>query len=971
MNSLLHDITAWEWDELRTEHFVLRFQRDSHALEVVDEVARRAESAYQRGREWFGGAPSVITAYLVGWLEGDERDGWIPLAGGLLAPDGDVIWQVVNSENPALGLERLVLQIVTRSSFGSLNPESSGPLRSLARLLAAEQGIGVAVEEAHSCIAGMVLRRSTVPKLFPLEDPDGPTSPEVADLSFLAFVLGRYGAAAFARFARGSILEGPTAAAMSAWSLPLGKLKADWLETLRSKQRKATSTGDVLRRAFPYLRRYWLREAELVLYMLLDVAFVLAIPLSTKFLFDNVIAQRAYSLLGIWLAVVLGLFAASSLLSYRRLVVGGMIGEWVQLDLARQTFAQLQRLSLRFYSRSRTGDLMSRLTRDVDAVRGVLGETLPQLAFQLASLVAGAALLLALNWILAILVLGIGIPIFAIAYSRTSRHFRRASRELQDELGSLDAFLQENLSAQMVVKSFSMEKQAANSFGEFLIRLYDLSMRLFKLRAVLSGSSGMIYQGIRVLVLGVGALLILDNRLTIGELVAFSGMIVQVLQPITTISNQYRQLQLAVGAFDRIEEVMQEVPDVVEDHRAVELAPLEREIRLEHVRFRYGEGQSGLHDVSMTIPAGRKVAVVGPSGAGKSTLFGLLLRLYDPNEGRILFDGKDIREATFASLRRQITVVPQDSVLFNTTIRANIAVGLEDATDEQVTAAAKAAALDQVIEEIESGYATIVGERGLRLSGGQRQRMAIARALIRDPRVLILDEATSALDPETESAVMAALRKGDGRRTTIMITHRLASVVDCDLIFVLDHGRLVEQGTHQELCEHRSVYWRMYSEQQAGVMEAQVPSVDPGRLAAVPLFASLTPAERAAIALRVSVERYRAGDIIVREGELADKLYVIDDGEVEVLADGHQDGANRLKLLRARSYFGEIALLRDGMRRTATVRAVDSTKLYTLHKDDFAGLLWSQPRLAEAVERLAGMRSSQTERASRARLAGR
>jgi ATP-binding cassette, subfamily B, bacterial len=486
---------------------------------------------------------------------------------------------------------------------------------------------------------------------------------------------------------------------------------------------------------------------------------------------------------------------------------------------------------------------------------------------------------------------------------------------------------------------------------------------MIRLGAVLYGSSSLTYLLIRVAVLTAGALLIMRAQMSIGDLVAFIELVGQVLGPLVAISGLFQQLQAATGAFERVQELMHEVPEVAEDPLAVDLPPVQREIRLERVSFSYADGEAGLRDVSLTIPAGARVALVGPSGAGKSTLLGLLLRLYDPKDGRVIFDGQDIREATLASVRGQQALVPQDTFLFNTTIGENIALAREGATEDEVVQAARAAAVHEVIQKTEQGYKTEVGERGARLSGGQRQRLAIARALLRDPRILVLDEATSALDPATEAAITQTLKEVGRGRTTVAITHRLSSVTDYDTIFVLDQGRLVEQGTHKELSARQGLYSRLYEEQQAGVLENLPLPIEPRRLARVPLFASLTVSQLAAVAMRVYVERYPAETVIVSQGEVADKLYVIADGEAEVLIEDRRGEPRRIKVLGARSYFGEIALLGDdSARRTATVRALTAVELYSLHKEDFLGLLSTHPAIAKDVQRLAQMRVEQAQR---------
>ncbi len=969
MSATLARETSPVSEERRTSHLVFFFSSSSYAARRIDELARRAEAAYQRGWEWFfdGGERPTIAVYLVDSIAEAERPGCVRVAGALVSPSRRAIGLVVSPEQPALDLEQTVLQLLAWAATGVQSSRVEAVFGGLGALIAAEQGVGLGTDEADRAAHERHVRDGRPPHLFSEDAVDRPGGVDPAALSFLHFVQRADGGAALARFARGVLAQEVAGAAAFAYGRPLAALQAEWLADLRARFKGQTTGRDILRRALPVLRPHWLRVVELLGYMGFGLVFSLAIPLSTKYLFDDVIARQELGLLGVWLVAILAIFAIGSVADYRRDIVAGLIGELVLRDLRGAAFAHLQRLSLRFYTRSSTGDVLSRLTNDLDDVQETLAETLPQLVFQTLSLLVAAVVLLLLNWMLGLLVIVLGVPLYAAVYLRASEHLRRASRDLGDRIGSMTAFVQEHLSAQLVVKSFGLERRAIAAFGEHLAGLFAGSMRMIRLSAVLSTSAGLIFLGVRVAVLAAGAVLVMNGAMTVGELVAFVGLIGQVLSPATSISGMYGQLQAATGAFDRVQELMQETPDVAEDPRAIDVPDLGREIRLEGVTFRYADGEAALRDVSLTIPVGARVAIVGRSGAGKSTLVGLLLRLYDPSAGRVLFDGRDIREGTLASVRRQLAVVPQETFLFDASIRKNIALGREGAADADVARAAQAAALHSFVERTEAGYDTLVGERGVRLSGGHRQPLAIARALVRDPRVLLLDEATSALDAETEAAILRTLDDVGRGRTTIMITHRLTSAAHCDAIFVLDQGRLVEQGTHQQLCERRGLYWRLYSEQQAGVLEALPLPIEPRRLARVPLLASLAPSELAVVALRASVERYPAGTVIVRQGEAADKLFVIADGEVEVLVDDAHGEPRRVSALRVRDYFGEIALLGDdATRRTATVRSITPVELYSLHKEDFQSLLESQPRLAQAVSRLARVRAEQSRQLARA-----
>jgi ATP-binding cassette subfamily B protein len=590
------------------------------------------------------------------------------------------------------------------------------------------------------------------------------------------------------------------------------------------------SAAALVRHLVPLIRPHWPRTLELGAYMAFDVAAGLAMPLASKALFDTILPNHDLSLLAVWLACVPAFFAIGALASYRRVVVAGLLGELVQLEVMRDVFRHVQQLPLQFHLRSRVGDLLTRITSDVGDIQVIVGESLPGLIFDVCTLLVSCGLLLVLNWMIGLVVLCLGIPVFGLLYLRTSDRLQDASRELQTTFGVTTAFLTENLSSQLVVKSLSLERRAEATFEVYLRQTFVNSMRTIRLAALLTGSTDLVYYGIRVVVLAGGALLVFSDRMTLGELIAVLWVIAQVLQPVLSITRHYRRLAAASGGFERVREVLAVEPAVVDAASAVELSPPRVDIRLEHVTLHYATGEpAALNDVSLRIPIGSHVALVGPSGSGKSSLVGLLLRLHDPSFGRVLIDGRDARSATLASLRGQFGFVPQDAYLFNSSIRENIALGVEGASEADVERAARAAAVHDTILRLETGYATRVGERGARLSGGQRQRVAIARALVRKPAVLLLDEATSALDAETEAAILRTLDSSAvSGLTRVVVTHRLSAALRADTIFVLEQGRLVDQGTHAELLARRGLYWRMYREQ------ASAPDVRPSTQVRIP-----------------------------------------------------------------------------------------------------------------------------------------
>jgi subfamily B ATP-binding cassette protein MsbA len=926
--------------EYRTEHVSLSFAESSYASGVVDLLADRAEAAYRQAWQWYG-----------------EQHAHPPLL-RLVLRDTDVVdvnapnEVSVGPEEPALDLEWRVLRLLARGGTDVWPPPGEPILRSLAAYLAAEHASGDAVERAHQAAFARCARRKPN-DLRPLE------APTDSGVSFLVFLRKTYGATALARLANLALATPADESLRTAYSRPAHELARQWFVDLKKRNRPAVAGLAFIRYLLPLIRPHALREIELGAYMVFDVVAGLAMPLATKVLFDSILPRRDLNLLALWLVAVPAFFLLGAIAGYRRVVVAGLIGELVQLDVMRAVFNHLQVLSLRFHARSRVGDLLTRTTSDVGDIQVVVGETLPGLTFNLANLIVSAVALLVLNWPVGVLVLALGIPVFAFIYNRTSRSVEDAGRDLQDTFGATSAFLAENLGAQLVVKSYSLESRARARFETYLLETFRKSLHIIRLEALLTGGADLIYYGIRVAVLATGAVLVLNDRMSVGDLVAALWLVAAVFQPIMSITAQYRRLLGASGAFARVREILDEIPDVVQDPQAVDLADFRRDIRLDHVTFRYGDGEAALQDVSLTVRAGEHVALVGPSGSGKSSLVGLLLRLYEPQHGRVLIDDCDIRALTLASLRAQFAHVPQDTYLFDTTIYENIAVGLEGATEAEVERAARAAEVHDAIMQTETGYQTRVGERGIRLSGGQRQRIAIARALLRKPRILILDEATSALDSETEAAILRTLDRSAGQHTRISITHRLGAARRADRIYVLERGRLVEQGTHTQLLARQGVYWRLYSEQEGGGAPAPKIGVDPDLLARVPLLAPLAPAMLAMIASRVIVETFPAGTTIVRQGDRADKLYIISAGDVEVLVEDSNRAAppRRVQVLGERNYFGEIALLGEGdTRRMASVRSLVPVELYSVHRDDFRTMLNMEPKLGEAVRRLAELR---------------
>ena len=681
--------------------------------------------------------------------------------------------------------------------------------------------------------------------------------------------------------------------------------------------------------------------------MLLGVAFTIALPFSFKYLFDTIIPEGRVRLLAFFALALFVLFLLNSLVDVRRAYAASWVNYRILLTLQEQMFERLQRLSHRFHGRAKVGDLMSRLSQDLDAIRNAMTAVLVQGVFLTIQAVFAAGAALFLDPLLGVLTLVV-VPLFALSYVLLLSRVQQASKDAQARFGEVMTASQENLSAQPVIKAFGLEEQAVESYRARLLAVFRAILRVVTLGAVFNASVGMAITIGQLLVLGVGGYLVIEESITLGTLVAFVGLLPSFFQPITALATVGQTVQKASGAMERVREVLDEPIEIEERPGATALEPLAGEIRFERVSFGYEPGRPVLHELDLAIPAGSHVAIVGPSGSGKSTIVNLLLRFWDPDEGRVLFDGSDLRDATLASVRGQMALVFQDTFVFDTTVRENIGIGRTGASDADIAAAARAARLDDWVASLPAGFDTVLGERGVRMSGGQRQRLALARALLRDPSILVLDEATSALDPQTEREILDTLLTLTRGRTTVSITHRLSLAATADRVLVLDGGRLVEQGSHAELARAGGLYQQLWDEQQGRAPRVPRAALDPSQLAAIPLLAGSSAEELETLAGLLVRERYAADEEVVRQGDPGEKLYVVSRGQVEVVV-GAGEGERVVNTLGEGDYFGEMALLADAP-RAATVRTVVPTDLYSLTRADFGSLLERDPELRKAVE---------------------
>jgi ABC-type multidrug transport system fused ATPase/permease subunit len=576
----------------------------------------------------------------------------------------------------------------------------------------------------------------------------------------------------------------------------------DW-----SWARTARRIRTLARLTTPYRGRTLLAIASL----LAATATALAPPYLAKLAIDRGITHQNLRLLT-WIVVA---FLVAGLLNWgasaAQTYFTGWVGERMLADLRGQLFRHLQRLSLGFYERNRAGAIISRLTNDVEALDQLVTDGVTSLFQNTLTLFGSAIILFVLDWRLALATLAV-FPLMSVATAWFRRRSSRAYRRVRERLGTVTATLQEGISGIRVVQSFAREERENERFREVNDHYRDANQETVVLNGLYFPFVDFLSTAAMSVVLGFGGYLVFDRSLTVGSLFAFIGYLSNFFDPVQQLSQLYNTFLAAVAALDKITDVLDEEPEVVDEPGSGALEEIEGDVRFEHVRFGYGTGPEVLHDVDLDVRAGTTVALVGHTGAGKSTIAKLLTRFYDPRSGRITIDGHDLRDVTQESLRRQLGIVPQEGFLFAGSVRDNIAFGRPDATDEEIVAAARAVGAHEFITELEDGYETEVNERGTRLSLGQRQLVAFARALLADPRILILDEATSSVDIGTERRIAVALERLLSGRTAFIIAHRLSTIRDADVIVVLDHGRVVEAGTHEQLLARGGRYLSLYGD---------------------------------------------------------------------------------------------------------------------------------------------------------------